>query len=127
MFCTSLRRRRGWGSIPSILLSSQNPKWDGTSSPFIAGRFNVNIRTEKSLETYDLAVPLPSTNGQPQKDYFRFLLLSTIDLQQLTDTLARIERLYHQRGGRHVGIVFFLNEEGNAQNGTLQMMNLQAQ
>ncbi|KAF4628153.1 hypothetical protein G7Y89_g9995 [Cudoniella acicularis] len=40
--------------------------------------------------------------------------------------MARIERLYHQTGGRQVGIVFLLQEESPSSNGTIAYMDLQA-
>jgi hypothetical protein len=30
MFCTSLRKRKDWASVPSTLLSQQQRKWQGT-------------------------------------------------------------------------------------------------
>lgn len=33
MFCTSLRKRPEWATVPNTLLSSQNPKWKGNSQP----------------------------------------------------------------------------------------------
>ncbi|PMD39886.1 hypothetical protein L207DRAFT_512850, partial [Hyaloscypha variabilis F] len=40
--------------------------------------------------------------------------------------MARIERLYHSSGGRHVGLIFLLNEKSPKNNGTVDFMNLQA-
>jgi len=75
------------------------------------------------LETHDLAIPLPQRR-QGSKDLFRFLLLSAADAEPLETSLPRIERLYHA-GGKHVGIVFLM-EETSSQGGNRAFMSLQA-
>ena len=64
--------------------------------------------------------------GQPdQKEYIQLILLSSSDLQPLAPAMARIERLYHSSGGRHVGVIFLLNEKSPKSNGIIDFMNLQ--
>ncbi|TAQ86048.1 hypothetical protein B7494_g5628 [Chlorociboria aeruginascens] len=103
MFCSSLRKRPEWASLPATLLSSSNPRWQ-----------------EQSLETHDLAIPIPTL--QQEKGLFHVLLLSSEDIQPSGDSMPRIERLYHQFGGCHVGIVFLLEQTSK---GTVSLMNLQ--
>jgi len=79
--------------------------------------------SEQTLETHDIAIPIPQGD---QKEFFRILLLSSSDLQHPASSTDRIQRLYHQTGGRHVGIVFLLNETTQSGNGTVSLMNLQA-
>jgi hypothetical protein len=79
-----------------------------------------------TLETHDLAIPLPRRGQRDQIEYFRVVLLSSLELQPLTTAMARIERLYHSSGGRHVGVVFLLNEKSPKGNGTIDYMSLQA-
>jgi hypothetical protein len=81
---------------------------------------------EQTLKTHDLAIPLPQYQQGDQQDFFRLILLSSADLQAPTAEMARIERLYHQTGGRHVGIVFLLQENASIGNGTEVFMKLQA-
>ena len=69
---------------------------------------------------------LPRLRPEDEKDWFRLLLLSSVDLKSPTTSMARIERLYHQNGGKHVGIVFLLNEKSPSRNGTIALMELQA-
>ncbi|TVY83349.1 hypothetical protein LSUE1_G000994 [Lachnellula suecica] len=107
MFCTSLRKRSEWATLPAELLAAKQSKWK-----------------ESSLETHDLAIPVPSKDDY--QDWFRLLLLSSTDLQTLDPTMARIERLYHQTGGRQVGIVFLLQENISKGNATIAYMNLQS-
>ncbi|KAE9381481.1 hypothetical protein N431DRAFT_476303 [Stipitochalara longipes BDJ] len=109
MFCSSLRKRPEWSTVPASLLSSTQPKWQ-----------------EKTLETYDLAIPLPRRGQRDQMEYFRLILLSSSDVQPPAPAMARIERLYHSSGGRHVGLIFLLNEKSPKGNGTIDFMNLQA-
>lgn len=78
---------------------------------------------ETNLRTHDLLIPL--SNQQPQNDYFRLLLLSPADLNERSNLMARIERLYHQTGGQRVGIVFLIKEESSTGNGTIAFMELQ--
>ncbi|KAK0126481.1 hypothetical protein ONS95_008078 [Cadophora gregata] len=106
MFCTSLRKRPEWATVPNVLLSSQKPRW-----------------REQSLTTHDLAIPVP--NGDGPLDTFLFLTLSPSDTQPPASALARIQHLYHHTGGRNVGIVFLLNEKIAKGNGTIALMDLQ--
>lgn len=54
------------------------------------------------------------------------LLLSASDVRSPAAGWARIERLYHLDGGRHVGIVFLLHETGPKDDGIDAYMELQA-
>ena len=80
---------------------------------------------ERSLETHDLAFTLPKYRQEDKQQFFRLLLLSSSDLADSTTTVSRIERLYHQSGGRHVGIVFLVSEKKPGNNGTFGYVNLQ--
>ncbi|KAF7906403.1 hypothetical protein EAF00_000682 [Botryotinia globosa] len=106
MFCSSLRKRQQWVSLPSTLLMEKMPKWK-----------------ETTLNTHDISLPMQSKTGE--QEFFRFLLLSSIDMQTIVDLSARVERLYHQTGGRNVGIIFLLREEGSNDNGLKEFMDLQ--
>jgi len=81
--------------------------------------------SEQALEIYDLAIPLPHAHQQ-DKEFFHVLVLSSSDLEPPASSMARIERLYHQTGGRQVGIVFLLEEQSQNSNGTISFMHLQA-
>ncbi|PVH85833.1 hypothetical protein DL98DRAFT_511366 [Cadophora sp. DSE1049] len=106
MFCTSLRKRPEWATVPNTLLSSQKPRWG-----------------EQSLTTHDLAIPIPNRDGS--LDTFLFLALSPSDIQPPASAMARIQHLYHHTGGRNVGIVFLVNEQTPKGNGTIALMHLQ--
>ncbi|KAM0164468.1 hypothetical protein ACHAPG_000666 [Botrytis cinerea] len=113
MFCSSLRKRQEWALLPSILLMEQMPKWKG----------RVLEMTETTLNTHDVSLPMQSKTGE--QELFRVLLLSSSDMQPMANLSARIERLYHQTGGRNVGIIFLLREKGGNDNGLKDFMNLQ--
>jgi hypothetical protein len=81
---------------------------------------------EQTLGTHDLAIPLPQYRQNDQQDFFRLILLSSTDVQTPTAEIARIERLYNQTGGQHVGIVFLIQENTSNGNGTSDFMKLQA-
>ncbi|CAD6448371.1 e50133c3-986b-4e7e-a85f-f0d8ec2ac5cf [Sclerotinia trifoliorum] len=107
MFCSSLRKRQEWATLPSTLLMERMPKWK-----------------ETTLNTHDLSLPIwPSK--EDEREFFRVLLLSSSDMQPSTNISARIERLYHQTGGRDVGIIFLLHEKQSSDNGMKQYINLQ--
>ncbi|KAF7892938.1 uncharacterized protein EAF02_000476 [Botrytis sinoallii] len=106
MFCSSLRKRQQWASLPSILLMEKMPKWK-----------------EATLNTHDLSLPMQSKTGE--QEFFRVLLLSSIDMQPIANASARVERLYHQTGGRNVGIIFLLREKDSNDNGLKEFMDLQ--
>ncbi|CZT49890.1 uncharacterized protein RSE6_10792 [Rhynchosporium secalis] len=108
MFCTSLRKRPEWASVPTTLLSSQTLRWE-----------------EKSLKTYDIAIALPQSRHDSTLTLFHLLALSPSDLQDQALSMARIQHLYHHSGGQNVGIIFLLNEKSSKVNGTIAMMNLQ--
>ncbi|KAG4438176.1 hypothetical protein IFR05_006344 [Cadophora sp. M221] len=108
MFCTSLRKRSEWATVPSTLLSSQNPRWK-----------------EKSLKTHDIAIPVPQFKHDESRTLFFLLALSSSDLQDPASAMERIQHLYHHTGGRNAGILFLLNEKTPKGNGTIAMMNLQ--
>ncbi|EKD15551.1 hypothetical protein MBM_06179 [Drepanopeziza brunnea f. sp. 'multigermtubi' MB_m1] len=110
MFCTSLRKRVEWATVPSTLLASQAPKWK-----------------EQTLTTHDLAIPipLPKTHQRDALETFLLLALSPTDLLDQPATMSRIQRLYHHTGGRNVGILFLLNGKTLKSNGTVAFMNLQ--
>ncbi|RAL62505.1 hypothetical protein DID88_005070 [Monilinia fructigena] len=107
MFCSSLRRRKEWATLPSILLKEKILKW-----------------REGTINTHDLSIPIPSTK-EGEQQFFRVLLLSPSDMKSSTNASARIERLDHQTGGRNVGIIFLLRENGGGENGMKEYMNLQ--
>ncbi|TEY85190.1 hypothetical protein BOTCAL_0016g00440 [Botryotinia calthae] len=106
MFCSSLRKRQEWALLPSILLMEQMPKWK-----------------ETTLNTHDISLPMQSKTGE--EELFRVLLLSSSDMQPMSNISARIERLYHQTGGRNVCIIFLLREKGGDDNGLQEFMDLQ--
>jgi hypothetical protein len=81
---------------------------------------------EQTLQTHDLAIPLPQYQPGDQQEFFRLILLSSSDLQTPKAEMDRIERLHHQTGGRHVGVVFLLQESAPIGNGTIAFMKLQA-
>lgn len=126
MFCTSLRKRLQWASVPALLLSQQQHRWQGSFTSLILVGAPTYKALEKLLQTHDLAVPLPKAHEQYQQGFFLLLLFSTTDVQSPASAMARIERLYHQEGGQHVGIIFLLQGEGSNINGTVSFMSLQA-
>jgi hypothetical protein len=82
--------------------------------------------SEKFLETHDLTLTLPKYQQEEKQQFFRLLLLSASDISDPATALPRVERLYHLAGGRHVGIIFLLQEKTSGNNGTFGYMNLQA-
>ena len=126
MFCSSLRKRREWTQVPSSLLSQQQPRWKGLSNWKIQTEDSLlTTDLEQSLETHDLALPLPQRHSQNQQEWFRLLLLSPSDMEPALSHMARIERLYHQTGGLQVGIVFLLRDHRSQEDGTKHFMALQ--
>lgn len=126
MFCSSLRKRPEWAQVPSSLLSQQQPRWKGLSQQKRQKQDSLlTIVLEQFLETHDLSLPLPQRHSQNQQEWFRLLLLSPSDMQPASDHMARIERLYHQTGGLHVGIVFLLHDGDSQEDGTTNFMALQ--
>ncbi|KAK6587174.1 hypothetical protein PZA11_000464 [Diplocarpon coronariae] len=112
MFCTSLRNRPEWATVPNTLFSSQTLKW-----------------AEQTLSTHDLTIPLPKSRQHDTLESFLLLALSPSDLIQESgaeSAMSRIQRLYHYAGGMNVGILFLLNEKVPKGNGTLAFMRLQA-
>ncbi|TVY42300.1 hypothetical protein LSUB1_G001054 [Lachnellula subtilissima] len=107
LFCTSLRKRSEWAAVPAKLLAEQQVRWQ-----------------EQSLETHDLAIQVPRHNSD-HREVFRLLLLSASDVERPGTAMSRIERLYHQTGGRQVGIIFLLQEKSPNGNGTIPYMNIQ--
>lgn len=85
-----------------------------------------HLLTETSLETHDIAVPVPNTAGLQEQQFFRLILISSSDLVPLAAAMPRIERLYHQQGGRNCGILFLLQEKSPKDNGIMAFMGLQA-
>ncbi|APA06718.1 predicted protein [Sclerotinia sclerotiorum 1980 UF-70] len=79
---------------------------------------------ETTLNTHDLSLPIWPSKGD-EREFFRVLLLSSSDMQSSSNIFARIERLYHQTGGRNVGIIFLLHEKQSSDNGTKEYINLQ--
>jgi hypothetical protein len=124
MFCSTLRKRKDWASIPSVLLKEKLPKWQGSARlhPQIA-ILQADCVLEKSLETHDMAIPVPRVD-QNHQEYFRILLLSSSDLDPSEAVVRRVERLYHQTGGRNVGIIFLLQTIGRS-NDTAAYLTLQ--
>ena len=126
MFCSSLRKRREWTQVPSSLLSQQQPRWKGLLNQKIQSEDSLlTTNLEQSLETHDLALPLPQRHSQNQQEWFRLLLISPSDMEPALSHMARIERLYHQTGGLHVGIVFLLRDHSSQGDGTNHFMALQ--
>jgi len=122
MFCISLRKRKEWAAVPPALLAVQQPKWTGEVFLGIVSRLaDLDLNPEQSLDNHDMAIPVPQHRGDHQ-EFFRLLLLSSADIQPLEPTMARIERLYHQTGGRQVAIVFLMQDSGN---GAISYMSLQ--
>lgn len=120
MFCTTLRKRSEWASVPSTLLSQQQPKWQGIFPSPIHNKILTN--PEQKLQTHDLAIPIPQDD---KKALFQLILLSPTDLQDQQSYMSRIERLYHQTGGRDVGIVFLLQGIYPQEGGIRALMELQ--
>lgn len=106
MFCSSLRKRPGFASLPATLLSLQNPKWK-----------------ESNLESHDLGIPVPLPSDKHHM--FNIFLLSGHDMQPPMNAVARVERLYHKTGGRDLGVIFLLQENPPHGNGTTAFMELQ--
>lgn len=79
---------------------------------------------ERSILTHDLAIPLPPSELDDGAPYFLFLLVSVTDVES-PSTRDRIERLHHQGGANHVGVVFLLDEGTTASKNLAAMMNLQ--
>jgi hypothetical protein len=123
MFSTTLRKRPEWASVPSSLLSQQTPKWKGKWCNSNVTTKLLLIDSEQSLQTHDLAIPLPR-QGQMQ-DFFHIILLSCADMRKPEEYMSRIERLYHHTGGKDIGIVFLIRDEHSQENGTRALMNLQ--
>lgn len=121
MFSSSLHKRSDWASIPSILLSQQQPKWQGEQSLLIL-RPQLTQSTESTLDNHDLCIPVPNSSNKREQELFRIILVSSQELQTSGDALQRIERLFHQYGGRNVGIVYLLTPNHA---GTIGFMNLQ--
>jgi len=80
-----------------------------------------NIWSEQIIHTHDLAIPLP-----PRKEVFRLILMSSAELQHPGNHMDRIERLYHQTGGQHVGIIFLIQDTGSKEISMRSFMTLQA-
>lgn len=53
--------------------------------------------------------------------------MSATDLMDPNSAMSRIQRLQHQGGGRHFGVVFLLQEKGEkgSTSGTIAFMRLQ--
>ncbi|KAK2628051.1 hypothetical protein QTJ16_002697 [Diplocarpon rosae] len=112
MFCTSLRHRPEWATVPNTLLSSRTLRW-----------------AEQTLSTHDFTIPLPKSRQQDALESFLLLALSPSDLipeSGANPAMPRIQRLYHHTGGMNVGILFLLNEKLPKGNGSVALMSLQA-
>lgn len=81
---------------------------------------------EQTLDSHDLAIPLPQSRQQDPKNFFRIVLISPSDMYPTTLIMGRIERLYHLTGGRNVGIVFLIQDSVSRENGVRTLMTLQA-
>ncbi|KAJ8070013.1 hypothetical protein OCU04_000416 [Sclerotinia nivalis] len=79
---------------------------------------------ETTLNTHDVSLPI-CPSKEDEREFFRVLLLSSSDMRPSANISARIERLYHQTGGRNVGIIFLLHGKGSSDNGMKEYMNLQ--
>ncbi|KAM3066870.1 hypothetical protein ACMFMF_009921 [Clarireedia jacksonii] len=124
MFCSTLRKRKEWAFIPSVLLKENLPKWQGSARLHVQiAIFQADCILEKNLETHDIAIPVPRVK-QNHQEYFRFLLLSSSDLDTPAAVMGRVERLYHQTGGRDIGIIFLLQTNGRS-NDTTAFLKLQ--
>ncbi|ESZ99307.1 hypothetical protein SBOR_0348 [Sclerotinia borealis F-4128] len=106
MFCSSLRKRQEWATLPSTLVMEKMPKW-----------------REGAINTHDLSLPIP-VSKEGEHGVCRMLLLSPSDMEPPANASARIERLYHQTGGRNVGIIFLLHEKKDNDNGMKEFMKL---
>lgn len=110
MFCTSLRGRYEWNKVPAILLATEFLKWK-----------------EHKLDTFDVALPFTSqTTSSGLSDFFYIILLSSVDLKESHIVSARLQRLFYKQGGKNVGVIFLLNEQGQEDNSPKALMTLQA-
>ena len=66
-----------------------------------------------------------ASNGQPENHLL--LLLSAKDLESESISTKRVERLHMQGNGKHVGVIFLLQErnDNDTRRGTIAFMNLQ--
>jgi hypothetical protein len=80
--------------------------------------------TETSLSTHDVEIPLPAPRNRQrvESEIFRFILLSASEVDSSDQAMERVERLYHQHGGSHIGIVFLI---APTHQGTVAFMTLQ--
>ncbi|KAI6250424.1 hypothetical protein HI914_01658 [Erysiphe necator] len=109
MFCSSLRGRIEWNKVPATLLAMEFPKW-----------------RERVLDTYDMALPINMQIGSSgSTEFFHFLLLSSFDLKDSDKVSTRTQRLFYSQGGKNIGIIFLLNEQGQEENGPKALMTLQ--
>ncbi|KAI1263026.1 hypothetical protein F5Y18DRAFT_429496 [Xylariaceae sp. FL1019] len=95
MFCSSIRQREEWATLPPLLLSSQS---------------TLGLWREARLETHDVAIPL-STPGAATRRTLRAIFMSPTDVGSSSNT-ARIDRLYFLNGGRDIAIIFLLKQQG---------------
>ncbi|KAI1341631.1 hypothetical protein F5Y15DRAFT_362885 [Xylariaceae sp. FL0016] len=102
--CYSMRKRRGF-SLPALTQNGQA------------------LFKESKLETHDVAMTLPPSDGWPNP-VFRAICLSPQDVGS-QHTRNRIERLYHLNGGQNIAIIFLLKAEGDQQNPVALLMRLQ--
>lgn len=133
MFCTSIRQRKEWDSVPQTLLTLQSnlgPKWRGNiRSPLLAARPyrprpHTELLVEMTLTTHDLALPLPPGSADAGARKAIFLLLSTSDLKHEA-TLQRIER-FSLTGDEHQAIIFLLHEKEDGRDGMAKFIEFQS-
>lgn len=80
--------------------------------------------SETALNTHDIAIPLPRTDGEG--NYVRMLLLTVSDIKSPDKGWKRIERLYHLHGGHNVAIVLLIAGESTKEEGVHSYMDLEA-
>ncbi|KAI1178736.1 hypothetical protein F4777DRAFT_593913 [Nemania sp. FL0916] len=103
LICASVRRRRDWAGLSSLLLHNDN----------VCGKWK-----ETQLDTHDIATPLSAQR------VFHGIFISPSDVESAA-TLSRIERLYSLTGGQDSGIIFLLKKDNDKQNAVFSLMTLQ--
>lgn len=73
---------------------------------FVHPRKVAHNSTENKLDTHDVNMPLPGSR------YLRFVLLSQAD-GDATYKHQRVERLYHQSGGKEAAVIWLLDDGGS--------------
>ncbi|PHH92030.1 hypothetical protein CDD83_9221 [Cordyceps sp. RAO-2017] len=95
MFCSSLRKRRGWAPTVAGLVASTSHSWK-----------------ETKLETHDVAFPIQRGHGGPPS-FFRILVLCAAQVGS-PEARARMERLPLLDGGGKTAVVLVVAGPGDA-------------